>query len=222
MNITLPNRFFYKGKYGNYAYIKDGILYIKGSVDYEDLMYNLAYALKGKKYCCYCRRKVSRSKITLDHVYPRAYGGISIPDNLVPCCSRCNRDKTNMTVKQYAKWRRLRKKDKTIYYEDALRKNQRMTKNFKILPSEWITEYDISEVLKQVTFEQIERDGNEKVNQYYKKYKHYPRPIIVSRNGWVFKGMHILYHAKSHGITSVKAVVLDNVIRLKKGKSEVV
>ena len=34
---------------------------------------------------------------TLDHMYPRRWGGVSIPDNLVPSCKNCNGDKMDMT-----------------------------------------------------------------------------------------------------------------------------
>lgn len=43
--------------------------------------------------CVYCNRRLRRGELTRDHVIPRAQGGASTPDNLVPSCAPCNRAK---------------------------------------------------------------------------------------------------------------------------------
>jgi 5-methylcytosine-specific restriction endonuclease McrA len=40
--------------------------------------------------CAYCGDPVAR---TLDHVIPKARGGLTTRDNLVACCAACNLDK---------------------------------------------------------------------------------------------------------------------------------
>lgn len=55
MNIKLPKSFTYTERPSrNLAYVKNGKLYIEGNIDFENLMYNLTYALHGHKRCCYC------------------------------------------------------------------------------------------------------------------------------------------------------------------------
>jgi hypothetical protein len=47
--------------------------------------------------CAYCGRVPDKddrsSEMTLDHVKPRFFGGSSLRSNLVPACTRCNKDK---------------------------------------------------------------------------------------------------------------------------------
>ena len=42
-----------------------------------------------------CGNPLTSSTRSLDHLYPRDYGGISVPNNLVPCCKDCNGKKNN-------------------------------------------------------------------------------------------------------------------------------
>lgn len=46
-----------------------------------------------KGICHYCRRRVGREKLTMDHVVPLARGGRSSKGNLVPACKECNNRK---------------------------------------------------------------------------------------------------------------------------------
>ena len=86
---------------------KDGQLIMDQVIRYEDLIYELAYALK-KKRCVYCDTRLKNKLIrTIDHRYPRATGGVSIVDNLFPCCSKCNSDKGDLTHKEYLIYREM-------------------------------------------------------------------------------------------------------------------
>jgi len=46
-----------------------------------------------KGVCHYCRRRVGRENLTMDHVVPLARGGRSSKGNLVPACKECNNRK---------------------------------------------------------------------------------------------------------------------------------
>jgi 5-methylcytosine-specific restriction endonuclease McrA len=51
--------------------------------------------------CRYCLKIIKDpTKITIDHVYPWGRGGLTIPDNLVVACGRCNQRKGNRTLKE--------------------------------------------------------------------------------------------------------------------------
>lgn len=215
MNIQLPDKFYYSNDWKSRAYVEDGELFVEGTVNYENLMYTLAYVMFGYNRCHYCGNILKKETRTLDHIYPRCWGGVSIPDNLVPCCSACNSRKSNMTMEQYKAWINAKKDKRSDLYSSFIKKNEEKMKTQFILPKEWVTLFDITNVVEKIGFEEIKTFGNDKIDLYYTHYGHYPRPIIVSQNDWVFKGIHILYHAKTHGFENVPCIRLDNVIRVK-------
>ncbi len=43
--------------------------------------------------CYYCKRKFKPGELTMDHKIPLSRGGMSIKENLVPCCKECNSKK---------------------------------------------------------------------------------------------------------------------------------
>ena len=46
--------------------------------------------------CYYCRRKVGRAHLTMDHIVPMGRGGTSIRGNVVPACKECNTRKQSL------------------------------------------------------------------------------------------------------------------------------
>lgn len=50
--------------------------------------------------CQYCSTKVNGQTMTIDHVTPRAQGGITKWENVVACCEDCNSKKANRTPAQ--------------------------------------------------------------------------------------------------------------------------
>lgn len=215
MNIQLPNKFFYSTDWKRTAYVDDNVLYIQGNVSYENLMYSLAYSISGYQKCIYCGEKLKKETRTLDHIYPRNWGGISIPDNLVPCCSSCNSKKSNMTAEQFERWLNTNSDKRAALYAKFVKENEKEMKTKYILPEEWVSSLNIDEVIDKLDFSVIEQFGNDKIDLYYQLHRHYPRPIIVSSNNCVLKGIHILYHAKVNGIKKVSCVKLDNVVKIK-------
>lgn len=219
MNIRLPKKFIYtSSRTKGYAYVNRGKLYVKGYINYEDLMYDLTYELNGYERCSYCGIYLSNRNRTLDHRYPRVWGGISLPDNLLPSCRYCNQEKSEMTYEQFQKYIRLPyNKKRSEFYEKCIKENTKIIKSGRyVLPKEWITQYDITEIVSHLSFKNLEEEKSKKLENYYDKFNQYPHPIIVSVNGWLFKGKHILEHAKRHRKTIVPAVVLENVIVIKK------
>ena len=216
MIIDLPNKFFYSRNERSWAYIENGILYVEGNIYYEQLMYSLSYGLKGYEYCFYCKSKLTHEDRTLDHLYPRNWGGVSIPNNLVPSCSKCNQEKSNLTYEQYQILTKLSdKSERKCFKKRAIDENQKkMNSPSFILPKDWVVQIGISLLFTGRNFNLIKEKGNDSMDKYYEENHHYPKPIIVSSNNFVFKGLHILYHAKTHGIKEVPAVLLENAIKL--------
>lgn len=219
MKIQLPEKFIYTNRSKNArAYVKNGILYIKGCISFEELMYTITYMVKGYDYCYYCGCELTHKNRTLDHLYPRRWGGVSIPDNLVPSCKNCNRDKMDMSYEQFMQYKSLKtKKDKEEYYQKCVQENLKVRKRAKfVLERDWLSVYDIRELLRFMKFNNLEKTKSNNLSAYYRNWGQYPHPMIVSSNAWVFKGKHILHHAKRIKRKSVMAIVLDNVVVLDK------
>ncbi len=213
MKIMLPEHYFYSNKAGK-AYVSKGKLYIEGNVNYERLIYDIVYFLKGKTTCYYCGNPLTSKKMTLDHKYPRFLGGISIPENLEPCCKKCNLNKLCMTEEQFMVWSSIGSiKEKDLFFQNCVMENTEVLKKKKFLiPSEWIEIYDVSRYFRDVPFKRINKRKYKKLEIYFEKWHQYSKPIIVSANGWVFEGNHIITHAKKINKHYVCAVVLENVI----------
>ena len=217
MIIKLPEKFSYtKPKHNSKAYVHNGFLYIEGYVDFETLMYQLTYALYGER-CIYCGRELDKTYRSIDHRNPRIYGGPSIPENLAPCCPKCNKDKGELTEKQYKK---ILKNTSSNFSQSIFRAkcrtinmNQCLSESF--LPDGWIQKYPIKELVRQIDFSHLNSKSMKKLEVEIEEFHHYIRPIILSRDGWVLYGIHILNHARIHKIKVVDAIVLENVVKVR-------
>lgn len=76
--------------------------------------------------CVYCRDG-NRKILTLDHVIPRAKGGKDTWENLVTACSKCNGEKSDLTIEE---WGREHPNPRRPHY-------LMLMKNLDHIPSEW-------------------------------------------------------------------------------------
>lgn len=58
--------------------------------------------LRDRFACQYCRGKFAAAELTFDHVLPRCRGGITIWQNIVAACTRCNGAKDKFSSMQPA------------------------------------------------------------------------------------------------------------------------
>lgn len=217
MILEIPNKYrFYERKNPNsYAYEKNGTLYIKGNLSFEQLMYSLTYSLKNKRRCFYCNKKLNSKNRTLDHKFPRCLGGITLPINLEVCCKKCNEEKDSLTVSQFEEIREisseLQKKKLTLEYKHM---NQiELEKRGLCIPSCWISIKNRSRIYADIDLDTSYKGKRySKIKSFYKKYHYLPRPIIVSSNNILLDGYLILMFAKNKGIKKVPIIVLENVI----------
>lgn len=79
--------------------------------------------IRDKNICQFCGKKFSTDKLTLDHVIPRAQGGVNSWENLVCCCYKCNAKKGCKTPEE-AKMKLLSKPIKpTLFASFCVPKN---------------------------------------------------------------------------------------------------
>jgi hypothetical protein len=67
---------------------------------YKNCFSRNAVIRRDKSTCQYCNKRLSSSQITIDHIIPRAKGGITSFSNCVVCCKPCNSKKGNMTLEE--------------------------------------------------------------------------------------------------------------------------
>lgn len=111
MVIDLPRKFERDFNEYSFARIRNGVLELKGDFNFEKIMVELAYVMRGRTQCHYCHRKVRANKITIDHMFPSDFGGVTITNNLVPACGTCNSQKSNMNQYEFRIWKNLDSKE---------------------------------------------------------------------------------------------------------------
>lgn len=211
MNITLPNNFEYKGK-GYYATIEDEILKMRGKIFYEQLMYSLAYKIHQEKVCSYCRNRCD-GKCTIDHIYPRCMGGISITNNMVVSCPECNVSKDFLTQEEYNVFLKLPESEREGYKKSVVTKNERIKrKNGFKLPKEWITTQKAEDIICKNQKALKEKGKQYKsIEKFYRKYNRFPRPIIVDKNNKLVDGIAVYCFALNNNERFASTIILENV-----------
>lgn len=209
MKISLPKNYTYE----DVAEVKEGILYIHKLGKFEDLMYDLTYAIKDSSKCYYCSKPLSRDKSTLDHMFPRDLGGPTLPDNLCISCTNCNNAKSNMTEEQFLLCMSLLESQKEEFVRDIGLQNHIFKKWYSpVLPKEWISQEPVEKIIVYFFIGQgINGKSYKKVEKNYKKFGRIVRPIIVDRNFKLLDGFNVLLFAKNNSILVLPTIILDNV-----------
>ena len=213
MIINLPKDFYYE-KDDAKAYIKDGNLFCENNMSFERLMYHITYVLRGKDICYYCGCDLNEKNRTLDHMYPRDFGGVSITNNLVPCCIDCNQKKNNLTLEEFFDWmniqdpkKRKQRKNELLHDHEKYR-----YENGFYLPKEWyqyMSDRVYVEILLTEEFKQGKRYNF--ISEFYEKYNHLPRPIVKSANNRLLDGFLVLLFAKENQIEQIPCINIENV-----------
>lgn len=216
MYVQLPAKgfsYYAKDRERDYAYVSGDTLYIKGLPSWEGIAYDLSYANSGKKRCKYCGKKTRRRKMTVDHMFPRNYGGVSIPINLLPTCKECNSSKSDLNYYQYKIFRNMSKEDGNRFRRKVFRENEKLRyeRGF-ILPRKWITTMPISEIIAR----EIPENGQtkkkyKKVSMFLKRYQKLPNPLVISANNFLLEGNTVYWVALEHNIQEVPVIKLENV-----------
>lgn len=73
------------------------------NLEYRNVPLTSGNVFKRDDYrCVYCNEN-DRRVLTIDHVLPRSKGGLDRWDNVVTACSKCNNEKSNLTVEEWGK-----------------------------------------------------------------------------------------------------------------------
>jgi len=218
MIMDLPTQYRLK----TYARVQKGALIIFRSTRYEDLMYSITYSLK-KRVCIYCEKTMHERNCTLDHRYPIDLGGISITDNLFPCCPDCNSKKCNLTHEEYLVLLSLQDHDKKAYRKQVEKKNEEIKKAIGFrLPNEWVTYSSIHDILYHRPAIEIYGLQYSKIMEHHSRYGTFPRPIVVDSEFRLLDGYNIVFFARENNIENIPVIWLENVHYLTKKQNFVV
>lgn len=219
MNLNLEGleKFSYSVDSGNTgrSWIEDGKLKVKGNVSFEKLMFTMAY----NKYCntCYyCGVNLTKEKKTIDHKVPIIFGGVSILENIVPCCKHCNEEKSNLTDIQYKQYLNIEDQENRRRFKlKCIGKNEREhLERGSILPVEWF------EKKKNRIFIDVDFDQNVKGAKYialeelYLKHGIIGKPVIISSEGIIIDGFITVWLCKNENVKTIPVIKLENVDRL--------
>lgn len=210
MIMELPQKFKLP-----FAEVVKGQLIMEQVVRYEDLMYELSYALR-KKNCAYCGKRLKKNNRTIDHRYPRSTGGISIVNNLFPCCERCNSDKDNFLKEEFLVYKELNNEtEKREYRKYCEKEKQKILRRIGyVLPEKWVELIDVNDIIYQSPECNLRGKKYYRILEFYNKYKNLPRPIIVDKENKLLDGYNIILFAKDFDIQYIPVIKLENVVIL--------
>ena len=218
MIIELPKKFYKKEGRDKYVVVKNGLLEIHGLWNFEKLMIEITYFMKGKDRFFYCQRKVEPGKITIDHLFPVAFGGMSITNNLEPTCLHCNSTKSDMNFYEYQIWRTLcniQEKKKFYHKMIAKKAKKKYEKSLMIgynLPKKWVEYRYLNQIVQLVTIHNFNTDKFQKMLSFVEYYHKLPRTLVISKNNALLEGATAYEVAMILNLKIVPVTVLENVI----------
>lgn len=190
-------------------------LYItKDKFPWDDIMYAMMYYMmyQDKIVCPYCGHTIKVSQLTIDHKYPRHYGGISIISNLELCCRKCNSIKGDLNKKEFEQVMEIvdEMERKAAIVQILKEKEKKRFQSF--LPQDWITSMGIHEICMRKNYHDLNFEGKINYNSYVSEFKRVKRPIIVDKNKVILDGLPWYLAAKKNGLTHIDTVFLENCI----------
>ena len=221
MLVELPKKFERKLNEYSFARIRDGVLELKGDFNFEKIMIELTYQMRGRTECYYCKRKVKATKITIDHMFPSDFGGVTITNNLAPACSTCNSNKSNMNQYEFRVWSSLKsREEKKSFYHNTVNRKKRnkrspyLTKKGYDMPRKWIQFIKLDYVAKVSRVNPEGSDKYKKMLDFARKTQKIPRPLVLSSNLILIDGETAYAVAKAMQFLEVPVIILENVIVL--------
>lgn len=222
MNIILPEVFELHDERNNdiVAYVEDGMLYLDVEVEFKSLMKKLTYAIYGET-CYWCKKQCKTSQITMDHIIPQDLGGPTITNNLLPACSKCNNDKSNLLPDQFELYQEIEdEEEKREFVRECQKLNEgfKYDKEFSLLDEYDVIMFPIKKIrgYKENNAYSDKKCTRKKLKQrrkraHYEKYGRFQKAIIIDRNYHLLGGYESLAYASKISLKEVPVIILENV-----------
>jgi hypothetical protein len=206
MFVELPEQ--YELPFGE---IKDGILVVYDLIKFGQIMFELTYCLKEKK-CIYCGKELQDAECTLDHLYPLETGGISITNNLSPCCYKCNNTKSNLTYKEFIRIMQLPKNERKKALEEIAGYDRVIKKKFGYkLPRRWVTYQDVETISCEHVRKYVKGRKYTRLLNFFIQNRKFPEAVTIDRNNRILGGYTVILLSRQLGVKQVPVIKLENV-----------
>lgn len=231
MNILLPEQDCILGN--GTAEVKNHKLYLHKNSVFKEIMYELTYKIFGSDECYYCHRKLRTmqnqcdnkmyfSKISVDHLIPRDFGGPTITNNLRPACTDCNTRKGNMFEDEYAEYIKIMQRtankgkqgrlERKLYRQNiALTQELRRCGRIPSLPEEWISDVKVKCILVNYWISQKKSGSYEQMARFAEMYKYLINPVTITKNGFLVDGFNANLVATYYELPLI-VLYMENVI----------
>lgn len=222
MIIELPKKFSYADKKTGEicARVDNSILYINEGIDIEKIMYSLIYSMNETVECYYCKKIITKEKITIDHVYPKSFGGVDITNNFKFACSKCNSEKSDFNNEEYAIYKSLPKKQRKKFRKTTIRQKEQIRKTVGYdLPEKWVLMKNVFDINVFEPYRMLGKSYN-KVQNQYEQYGTFIKPIVTDRELNLIDGYNTYRYAVKNHITMVPVIICENVKIVKRKKEE--
>ena len=215
MIIELPRSFIMNSPINTKgAFVENGMLKIGKEQSFRKVMTEITYQIKGRNRCCYCGKIIPEEEMTIDHMYPQAFGGPTITNNMLPSCKKCNNEKGDLNPSQYKAYLKAKEKGEINKFRAEIQKYRKFMRelvDFDI-PQEWLSEEEISKLIVMLDLEDnYKGQMYNKISRYYEKNHHFQKPVIIGKNDFVFDGFLATMYAKNVGLKRVPVIRMDNV-----------
>lgn len=197
-----------------FAEVSNNMLMIYQLNRFEDIMFELTYAFNEKR-CVYCGKRLKKFNRTLDHRIPKSIGGVSIVDNLYPTCYSCNSDKAELLHQEYINLLSLNptKGQRKKFLKDVKKEREKLKKKRGFfIYEEWIHYFKVEDIIFKEPEWIVHGNQYNKIAEFYQKYRHFLRPIIVDKDNYLLDGYNIVLFAIENKIKKVPVIRLDNVV----------
>jgi hypothetical protein len=101
VEMRLPGQICPPGKNGGSPIAKQPVLDIEATDFMSTWALRKTIHDRERSACFYCMRRSPAKVLCLDHVVPRAHGGLNSYRNLVSCCLECNSHKSDRSARDF-------------------------------------------------------------------------------------------------------------------------
>ena len=168
--------------------------------------------LDGNIHCSCCGKVLKNNEIFYNRIYPREVGGIKIPQNMLITCSKCNKNKGNMTKFEYLEYINSNEKQKKVIKQKVKKSMEfyRKERAYKI-PKTWIEYININTTELKTKLLKINNKKMLYEKEFYEKYEYFITPIIINTQNYILNGVEKYKIAQKEKLDNIPVIIIENI-----------